>query len=80
MPFESENLFKWHYNELLKTLIILSSTSDYQIETTGIGDLNVEMVEEFIWHYIESRNELVSLKLISEVQASQIDCISVIIN
>jgi hypothetical protein len=79
-PIEGENLFKWHYNELLKTLIIFSSSSDFQIEITGIGDPTVEMVEEFIWHYVESKNDLISLYEMTETQITHLDKINSLIN
>lgn len=70
----------WHYNELLKTLIILSLSSDYQIEIAGVGDPNVEITEDFKWHYVQSKNDLIALNLLNVSQTDQLDKIANLID
>jgi len=48
-------VMQYHYEELIKTLIILSSPSEKQIEMMGHGCVGDEMLMEFEWHYRDQK-------------------------
>lgn len=75
-----DNLSKWHFDELIKTLITLSSPVDRQFEICGIGNPNSEMVEDFVWHYIDLKDELIIKLILTEPQSSMLDKITFLIN
>jgi hypothetical protein len=56
---------KYHYDELLKLLITISSESKIQLEAHGIGNAEEEMATDLLTHFIEYKDELISAELIT---------------
>jgi len=79
-PLTEDNLIKWHFDELLKTLITLSSPADRQAEIMGFGNANSEMVEDFVWHYIETKDDLTTELILIEPQTIVLDNITKLID
>ena len=67
---------KYHYEELLKLLIIISSEPKVQLEAHGIGNAEEEMAIDLEFHFNEHKAELMKCELLSssDVKAiSEID-------
>jgi len=67
---------KYHYDELLKLLIIISSEPKVQLEVHGIGNAEEEMAIDLEFHFNEYKTELVKNEFLStnDVEAiSEID-------
>ena len=67
----------YHYDELLKLLIIMASDPNIQLEAYGLGNAEEEMAIDLESHFAEHRNELVKCGYLSSSEAnaiSEIDC------
>ena len=67
---------KYHYEELLKLLIIISSEPEVQLEAHGIGNAEEEMAIDLEFHFNEYKTQLIENGFLStsDVQAiSEID-------
>lgn len=63
----------YQFDELVKTLIALSSNSEKQKHIYGIGVAGDEMAEDFYSYYTLMRSTYLKFELIDEVQASLLD-------
>ena len=67
---------KYHYEELLKLLIIISSEPQIQLEAHGIGNAEEEMAIDLEFHFNEHRTQLIESGFLSNNDAiaiSEID-------
>jgi hypothetical protein len=78
-PLTGDNLIKWHFDEFIKTLITLASPADRQIDIMGYGSVGCEMIEDFDWHYIKSKDDFIIKSLLTEKQTTILDGIIKII-
>ncbi|WP_172256710.1 hypothetical protein [Saccharibacillus deserti] len=66
-------VMQYHYEELIKTLITLSSPSYKQIEIMGYGCIGDEMLMEFEWHY---RDQKAGLHASNLFNGKALDCLN----
>ncbi|MCG7569375.1 hypothetical protein MHM89_05470 [Pseudoalteromonas sp. CNC9-20] len=77
MCIDSMDYIKYHYEELLKLLIIISSEPKVQLEAYGIGNAEEEMAIDLEFHFNEHKTQLIEngllttddVKAISEIDA-----------
>ncbi|MBO9492012.1 hypothetical protein J7384_16750 [Endozoicomonas sp. G2_1] len=63
---------KYHYEELLKLLIIISSEPTVQLEAHGIGNAEEEMAIDLAFHFNEYKTQLIETGLLSADDAQTI--------
>jgi hypothetical protein len=68
-----EELINWHFDELIKILITLSSTAERQKEIMGFGAVADEMAIEFDSHYTEMKTIYINRNIVTHEQAIFLD-------
>ena len=59
------DFIKYHYEELLKLLIIISSEPEVQLEAYGIGNAEEEMAIDLDFHFNEQKTQFIEEGFIS---------------
>jgi hypothetical protein len=70
------NLVYWRFSELIKTLIILSSNSERQVEIIGFGEVCCEMAEDFDTFYKFSIDLYLEFQWLTSLQIEKLNDLS----
>lgn len=70
------NLVCWRFSELIKTLIILSSNSERQLEIIGLGEVCCEMAEDFDTFYKFSIDLYLEFQWLTSLQIEKLNDLS----
>jgi midasin (ATPase involved in ribosome maturation) len=65
---EEQDFIPWHFDELIKTLLLLSKPAEEQIRLTGLGQTGTDLAEDFDWHYTKSISDFRKKDLIDAQQ------------
>lgn len=66
------NNLKYHYKELLKLLVVMSSESEVQLKAHGMGNAEEEMSIDLEYHFLEYKDQLVKKGLLSKEEEAGI--------
>jgi hypothetical protein len=68
-----DELIKWHFDELIKTLITLSSSAQRQKEIMGFGAVADEMAMDFDSHYTSVKEQYLSRNILNSEHEKALD-------
>ena len=68
-----KGVIQYHFEELIKTLITLSSSADRQIYIIGMGHTGVEMVNDFDAYYRDFINHYLELGFLTLEQSKSLN-------
>ena len=60
---------KYHFDETLKLLVILTLQPERQIEAFGIGNVEEEIAIDYEFHFMQHKDQFVKLGYINDEQA-----------